>query len=112
MSWDLNDPVGRLRAAEALEDQADIEAHRRFKEKLASGEEEMIPAEFVNRMLDGENKVKVWREFRGLTLRALAEQSEISAGYLSQIESGHRDGSFDTIKKIAAALRITVDELT
>ncbi|MEO3998505.1 helix-turn-helix transcriptional regulator [Mesorhizobium sp. CAU 1732] len=48
---------------------------------------------------------------RGLTARDLAAKASISASYLSQIESGVRDGSFETIKKIAAALRISVDDL-
>ena len=99
------------RMIEALEDRADAEAVRVFKQRLADGEEEMIPAEFANRIIDGENKIKVWREFRGMTARQLAEDAEISAGFLSQIEKGERDGSFETIKKIAAALKISVDDL-
>ncbi|MDK1490507.1 helix-turn-helix transcriptional regulator [Sinorhizobium sp. 7-81] len=99
------------KAAEMAEDEADIAAVERFHARLASGDEELIPAEFVNRMLDGENRIKVWREYRAMTLRDLAAKADVSPAYLSQIESGKRDGTFDTIKKIAAALDITVDEL-
>ncbi|PST21720.1 XRE family transcriptional regulator [Mesorhizobium plurifarium] len=99
------------RIAEAAEDAADRAAVERFSARLARGEEELIPAEFVNRMLDGENKIKVWREYRKLSLRDLAATVDISPAYLSQIESGKRDGTFETMKKIAAALRITVDDL-
>ncbi|XKM41096.1 helix-turn-helix domain-containing protein [Rhizobium ruizarguesonis] len=70
-----------------------------------------MPAEFANRIIDGESKIKAWREFRGITARQLAENAEISAGFLLQIEKGERDGSFETIKKIAAALEISVDDL-
>lgn len=96
---------------EALEDQEDIAAARRFREKLAAGEEELIPSEFVNRMIDGESKIRVWRDYRGMTAKALADAAGISAPYLSQIESGVREGSLDAMKKIADALGITIDEL-
>ncbi|CAN7623186.1 hypothetical protein LQT97_14380 [Brucella pseudogrignonensis] len=52
------------------------------------GEEELIPAEYVNRMIDGENKIKVWRDFRGMTAKALDDAAGLSAPYGSQIESG------------------------
>lgn len=84
---------------------------REFRRKLAAGEEELVPAEIVNRIVDGENKVRVWREHRGMTARDLATKAELSVAYLSQIETGARDGSFETIKKIAAALGISVDDL-
>ncbi|MBZ9725631.1 helix-turn-helix transcriptional regulator [Mesorhizobium sp. B2-4-13] len=96
---------------EAAEDVADIQTYDQIKQKIAAGEEELIPAAVVNRILDGENKIRVWREHRGISARDLAEKTEISAGYLSQIETGTRDGSFDTIKRIAAALNVSVDDL-
>ncbi|MGZ2374936.1 DNA-binding XRE family transcriptional regulator [Sinorhizobium medicae] len=100
-----------VKAAEVLEDATDIADVKRINARLESGEEELIPAEVVNRILDGESKVKVWREYRGITLRELAGKADISPAYLSQIEGGTRDGTFETMKKIAAALEITVDEL-
>jgi len=96
----------------AVEDRADALAVREFDARLAAGEEELIPAEFANRIIDGENKIRVWREFRAMTARELAEKAEISTDFLSQIEKGERDGDFDEIKKIAAALRISMAELT
>ncbi|MBZ9757484.1 helix-turn-helix domain-containing protein [Mesorhizobium sp. ESP6-5] len=96
---------------EAAEDVADIQTYDQIKQKITAGEEELIPAAVVNRILDGENKIRVWREHRGISARDLAEKTEISAGYLSQIETGTRDGSFDTIKRIAAALNVSVDDL-
>ncbi|WSG95354.1 helix-turn-helix transcriptional regulator [Rhizobium johnstonii] len=99
------------RMLDALEDRADAEAVRVFKQRLGAGEEELMPAEFANRIIVGESKIKVWREFRGMTARRLAENAEISAGFLSQIEKGERDGSFETIKKIAATLKISIDDL-
>jgi DNA-binding XRE family transcriptional regulator len=99
------------RLVEAAEDAADVRAYDEAKRKLAAGEEEMIPSAIVDRILDGENKVRVWREHRGLAAKDLAAMIGISAAYLSQIEKGTRDGSFETIKRIAAALRLSVDDL-
>lgn len=96
---------------ERLIDEIDIAAANRAKADLAAGRDELVPAEIVNRIVNGESPVRVWREYRGMTARDLAGKAEISPAYLSQIESGSRDGSFDTIKKIAAALDVTVDEL-
>ena len=92
-------------------DREDAEAVARFYARLEAGEEELISAKMVNRMIDGESPIRVWREHRGLSARDLAKAAGISASYLSQIEGGARDGSFDTMKKIAAALRLTVDDL-
>lgn len=91
------------------DDLADIEAVRAFDSRLAAGMEELIPAEFVNRMIDGENKIKVWREYRGLSARDLAEKAGISVDKLDRIENGELNG--DKIGRIAAALGLADDEL-
>lgn len=100
-----------LAVQEALEDREDIAAIDELQRKLAAGEEEFIPAAMVNRILDGENKIRVWREYRGLTAAALAQQAEISAAYLSELETGKKEGSVSALSRIATALRITVDDL-
>ena len=99
------------RLVEAAEDAADVRAYDEAKRRLAAGEDELIPAEFVNRMIDGDNKVRVWREYRGLTIKALAEATGLTAAYLSQIETGVREGTVETYKKISAALRIKIDSI-
>lgn len=105
-------PAADYRAMEAvMEDRADADAVRLFNVRVAGGEEELVPAKIANRIIDGENKVRVWREYRDISARDLAGKADISPAYLSQIESGARDGSFETIKRIAAALAISVDDL-
>ena len=49
------------RLIEAAEDAADARAVDEIKRRLATGEEELIPAEVVDRIIDGENKLRVWR---------------------------------------------------
>jgi DNA-binding XRE family transcriptional regulator len=99
------------RLVDAVEMAEDIAAYDDIQRKLVAGEEEFIPAEYVYRMLDGENRVLVWRELRGLTSKQLAEAAGISQPYLSQIETGKREGSIGTMKKIANALKIGLDDL-
>ena len=72
----------------AAEDNADRTAVAEFRRKLAAGEEELIPASVVERLVSGENRVRVWREHRGLTGAALAKQAGLAQAYLSQIETG------------------------
>lgn len=105
-------PEAEYRAlVEAAEDAADIEAVHAFRRRLAAGEEEVIPAEFANRLIDGENPIRVWREYRGLAVKELAEKAGIAAPYLSQVETGKRDGTVETLRKIADALGVTIDDL-
>jgi DNA-binding XRE family transcriptional regulator len=96
---------------EAKEENDDLAAVRDFDARHARGEEELIPAEYVNRMIDGENKIRVWREYRGLTVKALAEAAAVTPAYLSQIETGAREGTIETLKKVSAALRVRIDDI-
>ena len=96
---------------EAAENLADIQAFDEAKRRLAEGKEELIPAEFADRIINGENSVRVWREFRGLSVKELAEKAEISGAYLSQIEGGSREGSISTMKTLATALSLDLDDL-
>lgn len=70
-----------------------------------------MPLEWAERIIEGESPVTVWREFRGLSLRALASKAGVSAGYLSEIESGKKPGSVDAYKALAEALETSIDWL-
>lgn len=70
-----------------------------------------IPAAVANALLDGEQPVKVWREQRSLTQEALATMAGISTAYLCQIETRKRVGSLKTLRAIAGALGLKVDDL-
>ena len=100
-----------LALVEAADDAADAALVDRFERRLAGGEEELIPADYVHRMLDGENRVAVWRDHRGISAKEVAEKAGITQAYLSQIETGKRDGTVGTMKKIAAALGVGVDDI-
>ena len=77
----------------------------------ATREQESLPGEMVDRLLAGESPVKVWREHRGLTQRALAAHTGLNFTYLSQLETGARKGSTQTMKKLAGTLNVDIDDL-
>lgn len=95
-----------------MEDAEDLEAIRLFEKRLAAGEEELIPSEVVNRLIDGpESRMRIWRDYRGLSLADLAEQTGFGTAYLHQIETGKKNGSVEALTKIAAALKVDVDDI-
>jgi DNA-binding XRE family transcriptional regulator len=100
----------RLRAA--AEDLADLQAYDRAIAALAAGEDEMIPAEYVNRLLNGDSPLRVYRDLRGMTQAALAERSGVNRVTVAEIETGRKQGSVATLRKLAGALGVTVDDLT
>jgi DNA-binding XRE family transcriptional regulator len=79
--------------------------------RIEGANEETIPWEMATRMWDGESRVKVWREHRGLTVRALAEQAGVSASLVSEIETRKKEGSIATLKALAKALRVGLDDI-
>ena len=94
--------------AEMLED---VAAYDEAKRRIAEAGDLRVPSEFVDRLIDGENPIRVWRDFRGMTSKDLATAIGISAGYLSEIETGKKEGSISVFRSIAKALRVDVDDL-
>ena len=95
------------RMLDDIDDLYDIRAYDAAKAKP----QELIPAIIVDRLIDGENPLRVWREYRGYTGATLAEQVGITAAYLSQLEHGHRLASHLVLRKLATALKVDVDDL-
>ena len=95
------------RLMQASEDLADLAAY----DRAMARNEESIPSEFIKRMIDGESPVRVYRDLRGLTQVQLGELSGVNRVQIADIEAGRKAGSVDTVKKLAAALSVTVDDL-
>ncbi len=71
-----------------------------------------VPWDIAKRIVAGENAVKVYREWRGLTQEALARKVDSAKAYISQIETGAKPGGRGILRKIAAALEVPVPVLT
>jgi len=97
-----------VEAAEAFED---IQAYDEAMRRLASGEDELIPSEVVDRLLDGESPLKVWREYRGYSQNELAKMSGVNRIQIGDIEHRGKTGSVSTLKRLSLALHLDVDDL-
>lgn len=58
-----------------------------------------------------EHPVKTLRKFYGLTQDELAGRSNISRSYLTEIETGSKEGSLKTMKALAEALDVDLSLL-
>lgn len=96
---------------EALLDAIDVAAANRVVANVAAGRDEFVPEALVDRLLGGENRIRVWREHRALTASELASRAGISAAYLSELEAGKKSGSVDALRKLATALNLDIDDL-
>jgi len=90
---------------------ADVTAYDAAKTRIERGEDELIPFALVERRFAGESTVKLWREHRGLTQEELAERSKVSRPTIAAIEAGHKRGAITTLKKLAMALNVSLDNL-
>ena len=99
----------RLCAAE--EDFADLRAALTVRARIEAGIEELLPAAVADRLIDGASPVKVWREHRALSQSALARASGVNRVQIADIEAGRAAGSARTLRALADALRVTIDDL-
>lgn len=93
-----------------LEDREDIADATRQIAAIREGEE-ILPAEIVARLTSGVSPLKVWREYRGFTLRSLAAEIGISSAAVSKIETGKIRPMVATLVKLAAALGCDMEDL-
>jgi DNA-binding XRE family transcriptional regulator len=97
-----------IEKAEMLQELQDYDS---AKAALERGNDELVPSEVVYAILDGENAIKVWREYRGLSQQETAEKAGISVPYLSQLESSKRKGSLDVLTAIAKVLQVSLENI-
>jgi DNA-binding XRE family transcriptional regulator len=100
-----------LELVEQAEMLDDVQAYDKAMESIKNGDDEFIPFEMAVALAEGENKVKIWRDYRGLSRQDLAETIGISVPFLSLIESGKRKASIDVLTKMANALSVNIDDL-
>ena len=97
-----------IEKAEMLDD---VAAFDKAEAMLAAGEDELVPSDIVDSLLDNVNAVKVWREYRGLSQAVLADAAGLSQAYIAQIETGKREGRIDAYRAIARVLEVNIDDL-
>ncbi len=107
-AWAILPIAEYRRLVEAAEELDDIAL---FDRAMANPTPDFVPAEMVDRLLAGENPVRIWRQHRGMTQAALASAARIAKPYLSQLESGKRAASQVVLRRLARALRVDIDDL-
>ncbi len=55
-----------------------------------------------------ENPIKVLRKYKGMTQKELADNAGISRPYLTEIETGKKDGSIRAMKALADVLGVNI----
>lgn len=98
------------RAAEADENAGTARLVAQARNEIANGAP-LLPKQVVDRMAQGENPVRVLREWRDVAQLALSAETGLSQGYMSDIESGRRKGATGALRRIADALRVPLDLL-
>lgn len=93
---------------DAKEDLEDIQA----VEYALANPEEGMPHELVVRMIvDGENPLSIYREWRGFNQSSLAKASGVNRTQIADIEAGRSMPSVVTLKKLAQTLDVDMDVL-
>ena len=90
------------RAAEAEEDAADIAIYDARKSEMATP----LPAEVSAAMLRGDSLLKAVRNWRDMTQLEVEFRTQIGQGYLSDLESGRRKGTPETLAKLAKTFNV------
>src|SRR5215470_5291955 len=93
------------KAAEADEDVGAARVVARAQKEIAAGAP-LLPKELVDRLANGENPVRILREWRDVTQTYLSFKTNISQGHISDIESGRRTGTPAALRRIADALKV------
>ncbi len=100
------------RLLQLAEDAEDIRAADAARLELQNGEDESVPADVAEQLLNGQqHPLRVWREYRGFTQEVLAQMSGVGKSYISQIEAGKKTGSAKVLRSIAKALQVEVEDL-
>lgn len=74
--------------------------------------EEMIPHDIMVRIfLNDENPIRVYRKWRGYTIKQLAHKANMGVDLLGKMERGEREGRISTYRQLAKALHTDIESL-
>ncbi|MGE8142085.1 helix-turn-helix transcriptional regulator [Novosphingobium sp. NPDC080210] len=95
---------------DAVDEQSDLRVAERAERRRHEGEE-YLPAELVDRLMGGENALRVWRNYRGMSAAGLSKASGVEQSRISELENGKAQGKPATWRALADALNVTVDDI-
>lgn len=103
------DEYFRLKAIK--EDMVDLNSAADNLAQIKAGNEELIRSAVVDRLQAGDAHLVVWCEHRGWSQAKLARQSGVNRIQIIDIEAGRKTGSATTLKQLATALQVYMDNL-
>lgn len=98
------------RLLDLVEDKIEMAAAISAERRRENGEE-YIPAEIIDRIIAGESALRVWRQYRKMTLKELSAQSGIGLSYISDLERGLKRGSGRQWGCLARALNVSIEDI-
>ncbi|MEN9926126.1 MAG: hypothetical protein RL268_2252, partial [Pseudomonadota bacterium] len=85
---------------DAVDEQSDLRVAERAERRRHEGEE-YLPAELVDRLMGGENALRVWRNYRGMSAAGLSKASGVEQSRISELENGKAQGKPATWRALA-----------
>ena len=83
-----------------------------YREMTSSDADDSLPTEILDALVARqESPIKILRKYHGLTQAELAEQAGLSRPYLTEIETGKKEGSLRAMKALAAVFDVSVGVL-
>jgi hypothetical protein len=98
------------RAAEADEDKGTARLVKLGRDAVAAGAQ-LLPKDVVDRLARGDNPVRVLREWRDKPQDYISFKTGLSQGYISDLETGRRNGTAAALRLIADVLNVPLDLL-
>jgi hypothetical protein len=98
------------KAAEAEEDKGTARLVARARAEIAAGAP-LLPKQVVDRLAAGESPVRVLREWRDVPQMYLSFKTGLSQGYISDLETGRRNGTAAALRLVADMLKVPLDLL-
>ena len=98
------------RAAEVDEDKGTARLVKLGRDAVAAGAP-LLPKDVVDRLARGDNPVRVLREWRDKPQEYISFKTGLSQGYISDLETGRRNGTTAALRLIADVLNVPLDLL-
>jgi len=93
-------------AIDSAEDAADVALANERLADIAAGRDALLPAQISTLMLSGNSLLRALRKWRGVTQARLSTATGLAQGYISDLESGRKTGTAETMRTIAKGLDI------
>ena len=84
-----------------------------FRAMTSAGNDNTVPSDILDKLAARQqHPLRILRDHRGLTQSQLAEKAGISRPYLTEIETGRKEGSIRAMKALAQVLETDISYLT